>query len=221
MPERAGSMCARVQRIGVSHRVFMTGNRSDATGTPLSDLLDRLQDLERHAYEQVTEPASEVGSVETYSQQSAWEGWTDRSWSGWSWQGASSSSSQWQQQGQWWERRPAGRSYSPAEVQAWHEQQATAKAAAKAEARAAKRARQKQDQSASGIDPAHFKMGKAHLAVMRVAQKLWTICPRDVNTKDPVLQFSWGMHVPDDLQHNFAVEVVTGHRWGLYVQKQP
>ena len=137
----------------------------------------------------------------------------------------SSNSSQWQQgwqqPGAWWERRPAGRSCSAAETQAWNEQQAKAKTAAKAEARTAKRARHKQEQAATSIDPQNLKLDKIHLADMRIAQKLWTIFPHDLNTTDPVLKYSWGIDVPDDLQQNFKLEMVTDHRWGLYAQTQP
>ena len=51
---------ARVKHSGVSHREFMTGSRSDATGNPLSDLLDRLQQLEQGPEEALSETASTV-----------------------------------------------------------------------------------------------------------------------------------------------------------------
>ena len=51
---------ARVKHVRVSHREFMTGSRSDATGNPLSDLLDRLQQLEQGPEEALSETASTV-----------------------------------------------------------------------------------------------------------------------------------------------------------------
>ena len=168
-----------MKHVGVSHRAFMTGNRSDATGNPLSDMLDRLRDLDRHAGEQAAEAAPETDSWETLSQQSEWEGWAGQSWSRESWQSSSSSSSQWhqgwQQQSQWWKRRQPGRIYSPAAVQAWHEQQAKATATTKSEARATKRARQKQKQAALGVDVTQLNMGKAHFTDTRTAQRLRTM----------------------------------------------
>ena len=89
-------------------------------------------------------------------------------------------------------------------------QQAKTKGTAKSEAQAAKRARQKQEQAALGVGAAQLNMGKACVTNMRTAQKLCTICPNAVTTRDP-----------DALQHNFDLEVVTDHRWGLYVQTQP
>ena len=64
-------------------------------------------------------------------------------------------------------------------------------------------------------------MGNTHLADMRVAQKLWTIFPHAANSQDPVLKCSLGMNVPDALQQHFDLEVVTDHRWGIYMQNQP
>ena len=51
----------------------MIGNRSDAAGNPLSDMLDELQELGKHAGEQVAEAAPEADSLETLSRQSEWE----------------------------------------------------------------------------------------------------------------------------------------------------
>ncbi|MFM7984288.1 MAG: hypothetical protein ACKPKO_33690, partial [Candidatus Fonsibacter sp.] len=57
-----------------------------------------------------------------------------------------------------------------------------------------------------------------HLGDIRTAQKLWQVFPHDEDTQDPVLKFCGGIKVPDNLWDNFNLELVTDHRWGLWVQ---
>ena len=68
-----------------------------------------------------------------------------------------------------------------------------ATAAAKQAAQAKKRAAQKAKTIAAGVNPAEITAGKVHLSDMRSAQRLWSIFPHDMSTKEPVLKYSGGI----------------------------
>jgi hypothetical protein len=90
-------------------------------------------------------------------------------------------------------------------------------AAAKQAAKAKKRAAQKAKKIAAGVNPAEITAGKVHLSDMRSAQRLWSIFPHDLATKDLVLKYSGGIEVPESMGEVFTTAVVTDGRWGLYV----
>ena len=76
----------------------------------------------------------------------------------------------------------------------------------------------KQKQVEKCIDTSALKLGEVHLSDIRSAQKLWSIFPHDTSAIDPVMKYAGGVDVPENLGEYFTLEVVTDHRWGLYVQ---
>ena len=91
-------------------------------------------------------------------------------------------------------------------------------AAAKQAAKAKTRAAQKDNKNAAGINPAEVTAGTVHLSDMRSAQRLWSIFPHDLSTKDPVLKYSGGIDVLESMGEVFTTAIVTDGRWGLYGQ---
>ena len=88
-------------------------------------------------------------------------------------------------------------------------------AAAKQAAKAKKGAAQKAKNIAAGVNPAEITAGQVHLSDMRSAQRLWSIFPHDLSTKDPVLKYSGGIEVPESMGEVFTTAVATDGRWGL------